>query len=58
MTRDAAITNDFTISDRENGRTIWQNPNGSWSHHKDSKREWADRTACATDLRFAIEWER
>jgi hypothetical protein len=37
-------------------QTIWQNPNGSWSHHRDSKREWQCREACATDLRFADEW--
>ena len=37
---------------------IWQNSNGTWSHHKDVKREWSDRTGCATDLRFYAEWER
>jgi hypothetical protein len=37
---------------------IWQNPNGTWSHHRDSKREWREREACATDLRFATEWQR
>lgn len=37
---------------------IWQNPNGTWCHHKDSKREWRDRDACETDLRFCLEWER
>ena len=37
---------------------IWQNSNGTWSHHKDAKREWDDRTGCATDLRFHMEWER
>ena len=35
---------------------IWQNDNGTWSHHKDSKRQWADRSACATDLQFAEAW--
>lgn len=37
---------------------IWQNANGTWSHHKDSKREWTDQAACETDLRFAEEWAR
>ena len=37
---------------------IWQNPNGTWSNHKDSKREWEDREGCATDLRFAEAWEK
>ena len=37
---------------------IWQNPNGTWSHHKDSARQWDDRNGCATDLRFHMEWER
>lgn len=36
---------------------IWQNDNGTFSHHKDSQREWADRTSCQTDLRFHMEWE-
>jgi len=38
--------------------TIWQNANGTWSHHKDTQREWADRNGCAADLRFHTEWER
>lgn len=37
--------------------TIWQNPNGTWSHHKDAKRQWDDKNGCETDLRFAQEWE-
>jgi len=37
---------------------IWQNANGTWSHHKDAQREWADRNGCAADLRFHTEWER
>lgn len=36
--------------------TIWQNTNGSFSHHMDSVREWADRISCETDLRFNQEW--
>jgi hypothetical protein len=35
---------------------VWRNPNGTWSHHRDSKRQWADETGCRTDLRFAEEW--
>ena len=35
---------------------IWQNANGTWSHHRDSKREWADKDGCATDLRFHEEY--
>jgi hypothetical protein len=41
---------------RTQKQTIWQNPNGTWSHHRDSNREWSDRDSCATDLRFAEEW--
>lgn len=36
---------------------VWQNANGTWTHHKDGKREWRDRLGCVTDLRFAMEWE-
>lgn len=35
---------------------VWQNANGTFSHHKDAKREWADETACRTDLRFHQDW--
>ncbi len=35
---------------------IFQNANGTWSHHKDAACQWADRDACATDLRFCNEW--
>ncbi len=35
---------------------VWQNANGTWSHHKDGSREWADLTGCQTDLRFHQEW--
>ena len=44
-------------SPRKSRGEIWQNDNGTWSHHKDAQREWSDRTGCATDLRFAREWE-
>ena len=36
-------------------RTIWQNPNGTWSHHRHGKCEWSSYADCATDLRFANE---
>lgn len=35
---------------------VWQNANGTFSHHKDAEREWADEAACRTDLRFHSEW--
>ena len=35
---------------------IWQNANGTWSHHKDAGREWYGLDACQTDLRFHEEW--
>jgi hypothetical protein len=34
---------------------IWQNPNGTWSHTHDSKREWPERVGAETDLRFTRE---
>ena len=37
---------------------VRRNPNGTWSHHRDSKRKWADEIGCRTDLRFAEEWAR
>lgn len=37
---------------------IWQNPNGTWSHHRDSKCEWQDEQSCATDLRFHEEYQQ
>lgn len=43
---------------RTNRGEIWRNSNGTWSHHKDAKREWQDKVGCATDLRFAKEWEK
>jgi hypothetical protein len=36
---------------------IWQNANGTWSHHMDASCEWTDKEACETDLRFSEEWE-
>ena len=38
-------------------RLYWRNANGTWSHHKDAKREWTDVEGCRTDLRFANEHE-
>lgn len=35
---------------------VWQNANGTFSHHRDAQREWADETGCRTDLRFHMEW--
>lgn len=37
---------------------IWQNANGTYSHHKDSKREWEDLNGCQTDLKFHDEWSK
>lgn len=36
--------------------TVWQNANGTFSHHKDSQREWVDEIGCRTDLRFHEEF--
>lgn len=38
--------------------TIWQNSNGTFSHHMDAQREWADETGCKADLKFHQEWAR
>lgn len=38
--------------------TVWMNTNGTFSHHRDGQREWADEDACRTDLRFHEEWAR
>ena len=35
---------------------VWQNDDGTWSHHKDAKRRWTSRSAAETDLRFHNEW--
>lgn len=37
---------------------IWQNPNGTWSHHHDGQREWSDKAGCLTDLRFSEDYYR
>lgn len=37
-------------------RKIWQNADGTWSHHRDAKRKWSDYDGCATDLQFSEEW--
>lgn len=37
---------------------IRQNPNGTFSHHMDGKREWQDLDGCEIDLRFCREWAR
>jgi hypothetical protein len=49
MMRDAGL--------RRTAARIWQNPNGTWSHHKDAQREWYGLDGCETDLRFFEEWE-
>lgn len=36
---------------------VWQNANGTFSHHKNSKVEWDDEVSCRTDLQFAREHE-
>jgi hypothetical protein len=36
---------------------IWQNPNGTWSHHKDGQREFDELSTCEIDLRWHKEWE-
>ena len=48
MMRDAGL--------RRTTARIWQNANGTWSHHKDAGREWYGLDACQTDLRFHEEW--
>lgn len=35
---------------------VWQNPNGTYSHRFDGRREWSDRADCAFDLRLCKEW--
>lgn len=37
---------------------VWQNDNGTWSHHMDSVREWHHRDGCEIDLRFTKEHHR
>jgi len=38
-------------------KIIWQNANGTWSHHRNRKCEWVTRNDCATDLRFHEEMQ-
>ena len=61
QTEEKQMTTAQKIAQMQKPRTtaqIWQNSNGTWSHHKDSTRQWDDRNGCATDLRFHMEWER
>lgn len=37
---------------------VWQNPNKTWSHRHDGKREWSDKAGAETDFRFSQEWYR
>lgn len=46
------------VAARGHSLVIWQNPDGSYSHHKDSQRKWTSFDACQMDLRFHGEWER
>lgn len=39
-------------------KIIWQNSNGTYSHHKNGQCEFDSYEACAADLRFHAEWER
>jgi hypothetical protein len=48
MMRDAGL--------RRTAALVWQNANGTWSHHKDAARQWDDLNGCQTDLRFHREW--
>lgn len=41
---------------RQPRKAVWQNANGTFSHHRDAQREWADESACHIDLRFHEEW--
>jgi hypothetical protein len=43
---------------RQERPVVWQNANGTFSHHRDAQREWADENGCRTDLRFALEWDK
>jgi hypothetical protein len=38
--------------------TVWQNPNGTWSHHRDGNREWSEESACRIDLRFHLDHDK
>lgn len=37
---------------------VWQNPNGTWSHHRDASGEFAGEASARIDLRFTEEWAR
>ena len=39
-------------------RTIWQNTNGTWSHHRNRKCKWSSYEDCAQDLKISEEWAR
>lgn len=39
-------------------RQVWQNDNGTWSHCKDRRGEFAAREDAEIDLRFCAEWGR
>ena len=41
---------------RRMGLRLWQNVNGTWSHHRDAACQWAEKGTCETDLRFSEEW--
>lgn len=45
-------------SKRGGSLSVWKNANGTFSHHKDSCREWDDEVSCKTDLRFHMEWSK
>lgn len=54
MTATAAIT--AMQTKRQVRALVWQNANGTFSHHRDAQCEWADEASCRTDLRFHEEW--
>jgi len=37
---------------------LWQNSDGTWSHHRDAQRRWQNRGDAATDLKFHREWSK
>ena len=39
-------------------KKVWQNANGTWSHHRNRRCEWTSYEDCVTDLKFAEEWAR
>lgn len=42
---------------REARPIVWMNPNGTFSHYRDGKTEWADEVSCRYDLRLCRTWE-